>query len=113
MKRTITMKYAAAYYGGKRIDYVMLNVRTYFKLRDSETHKYVITIVLAKDGEYRLVTDYEGSYNIWQIYGDDMENDTFIGSICTRYFRKLFFTADQRRRYNITVKKVRIKSEKK
>lgn len=98
MRRTITMKDNNLYHRGNHIDYVMNSIRHFFKLKNSRVYKYVITIVEGTEYSFRG----DRSYYILKI------DDKFIGSLCIRHFNKFFFSPDPKKKYDITVKKVKI-----
>ena len=106
MRRTITMKDERFYYRGKLVSYVRAAIRSYFKLGSSGLCKYVITIVESKTGKYRLVHNRMGDFDVWHNWQDA---DRFVGAVCFTHFKKLFFHASSKKRYDITVEKVKIK----
>jgi len=76
----------------------MNSIRRFFKLKNSRVYKYVITIVEGTEYSFRKgVTSYILC-----------TEDKMIGCLCIRNFDKFFFSPDPKKKYNITVKKVRI-----
>ena len=97
MKRTIEVKNEEAYYRGNNIGYMASNIRKFFRLDNSRTYKYVITIT--EDGVFGFSPD--AIYYVVRQYGQH------VGIICRDSFDKLFFKPEVGMKYNITVKKVR------
>lgn len=111
MKRTITMKSGRVYYHGQKIDYMFHAIRDHFKLIDSNTYKYIVTIVESMTGRYQFRNGH--CPDMYDLYKIGKKRDFLIESICKSKFKRVFFKPWVRKRYNITVKKVKIKSEKK
>lgn len=102
MRRTIIMRNCGnVYYLGKYVEYMFSAMCRHFKLWDSDTHKYIISIVESKTGEYQ----FKHSGSRYRLYKGKM----FIQEVCKDHFVRIFFRPLVRKRYNITVKKVRIK----
>jgi hypothetical protein len=103
MKRTIEIRKGAAYYRGKFIDEMSGVLRHSFKLKNSNVFKYVITIVEGSQFMIREdLTDYLVHVNSCSTGGS-----LYKGLVCKRHFDKLFFPLDEKKTYDITVKKVR------
>ena len=108
MKRTIEMKDGGyVFYRGKRIDWILSTLRTYFKLL--RYGKFVVTIVEGTD--YQIIPDPDQvvpgdtSTALYQIVvnGGTGYEDLFV---CREHFDNLFFKPDNKKSYNITVKEV-------
>lgn len=98
MRRTVEMRQENIYYRGKKVDYLAEYIRNHFNITNSRVYKYVITIVEGTEYNFR-------NFSL-EYFGLHIGN-SFIGVICKEYFEKVFFRPDPKKRYNITVKKVR------
>ena len=109
MRRTIEMRQEDAYYKGRKIDYVSYFIRKYFELRNSRVFQYVITIVEDSFGEFTFSAGRSGKSSFFDLY----RGGSYAGSLCQGHFKKLFFTPDYTKKYNVVIKKVRKKKAKK
>ena len=108
MRRTITIENGHVYYLGKEIDYLLDSIRSHFGLKNSRIYKYVISIVESKTGRYNV--ERSGAMDdMYALYEIEDGAGSFVGEICQEHFVKIFFRPWLKKRYNITVKKVRIK----
>ncbi len=120
MKRTIEMKGMYVYYRGKCLDWVLSTVTEHFEL--GEEGKYIVTIV--EGNQYQIINDpgqiVDNPDDI-ELYAIIVEGDIELYAIiveggtgyerifvCRKHFDKLFFKPDFDKRYDITVKEVRI-----
>ena len=96
MKRTIEVKWGSElYYGNRLISWLTPSIRLGFGIKGG---RYKITIVKGK--EYRFET--------WgNVYVVRNQSSKPCGRICRNIFNKFFFKPDGRKRYDITVKKVK------
>ena len=101
MKRTVTMDHGCLYYRGKEVEYMYSDMRDHFGLKDSETHKYVITITESKTGKYRFAH----SGNMYAVY----KGKKCISEVCKNHLVRIFFRPLVKKRYNISVRKVKIR----
>ena len=93
MKRTIEVKRdGAVYYRGYYEACLLNTVRKQFKMWRLGRYKITIT----KGTKYRL----DHSVHIW-------DAGKIVGYVCHRRFISLFFEPDGRKRYDITVKRVK------
>jgi len=103
MRRTIQVRDCGeVYYANRYVGYLVQGLRGRFKLEDSRTCKYAITITESKGGEFLFKKD---CVDFYAVYEDGLR----IGGVCGTLFSKLFFKPNLRKQYNITVKKVKIK----
>ena len=103
MKRTITLRNNIVFYRGKAIDKMVMSIRSYFKLKNSKVYKYVVTIVEGTQFSIEIDEEY---YSIFKEGIKSPQN--YAGLVCQEHFDKLFFPFDENKKYDITVKKVRL-----
>ncbi len=97
MKRTIVVKYIdQVYYRGRHISWLTPSIRIGFNIITEG--KYEIAITKGKEYRFRAGSN---TYNVCNKSGES------YGGVCKRLFAKLFFKPDGRKRYDITVKKVK------
>jgi len=103
MKRTIEMKNNHVYYRGKKIGYVLSSTSEFFGLKNARVYKYAVTIT---EGTQYIVENskYEAFY-----YLKNAETGASLGLVCKEIFDRLFFVLNLKKRYNVTVKKIRKK----
>ena len=103
MKRTIEVKRDAesrqpyAYYGGKQRGYIAITIQKRFGIQAEG--RYRITVTEGREFE-PINADCSCCFCIQDEHG-------IYGKICRTEFAKLFFKPDGRKRYDITVKKVK------
>ncbi len=102
MKRTIEVKSCDMYYRGKEYAFLNDSLCTHFKIWDG---KFVITINLGKNYRFEASrnshTEDRKDRNVFD------KNGIRCGFVCEKLFTKLFFKPNARKRYDITVTRVK------
>ena len=109
MKRTIEVRYGWAYYRGQTLGTLCENIRNHFNMAFCGTEHYKISV--RDGGRYRISRYYYKAQDASEIYyyinlGNGM-GLKHAGVVCQIAFTKLFFKPDGRKRYDITVKRVK------
>ena len=97
MRRTVEIRNGYIYYGGMRLGWLMKKVRLYFNLPRNGR----VAITIKKGSFYKIMTDGNGDISFHH------KNEGRVGYICVKRFQRLFFRPDGRKRYDITVRKVK------
>ncbi len=118
---TIKIQGNNAYYKGVKLGSLVDCIINHFKLKNGE--EYVITIT--EGSEYRItedggfgIDDYRPDiyrpdiyhfYKKTKIFGffSSSTKTKYVGLACKQHFNNLFFVPDSKKRYSISVKKVR------
>ena len=106
MEQTIKIQSDNAYYKGVKLGFLVNCIINHFRLENGE--EYVITITEGRG--YRISGDKEEYYNFYKetkILRFFPSLSKYVGLVCKQHFNNLFFVPDPKKRYNITVKKVR------
>ncbi len=97
MVRTITIKHNHAYHRNKHLGYIVSDIRELFGLYDDS--KYTVTITEGTQFEFK-----PPFFNLrYCLY----KNGKAVGVICRYQFSKLFFEPDYKKKYDITVKRIK------
>ena len=102
MKRTIILKDGTVYYRNVDLGELVDNITDQFDIRDDG--KYSITVEEDIDGVFSFESDEPDDDRT--LYHELHYEGIYIGIVCMAHFDKLFFTPDERKNYNIIVKKV-------
>ena len=103
MKRIIDMSGAYLCHKGSSIGMLVDTIRKHFKLKSG--HNYEITIIEGKKYIFKI---HEGSMSMYyDVYRKCFLFNDYVGLVCKEEFDNLFFVPDLKKRYDITVKKVK------
>ena len=103
MKRTIKLKHDYVYYGNEKRGYLVSGILHRFGFeRDG---RYVITIVKGTRFTFPKYPHRKELYSL-------KEKGKRLGVICVSQFDRLFFKPDGRKRYDITVKRVKTRRKR-
>ncbi len=101
MKRTIVIRKSHVYYRGKWLGLFSCNIDSMFGFR--QNGKYIITIT--EGGSYKIDLGSCDRKRFFTVRGGSRTHRP--ASVCLKQFINVFFKPDSRKRYDITVKKVK------
>lgn len=98
MRRTITInKNGCVHYGNRAVGYPTDLLRKSFKLKNNKRY----SIIIVKGTQYQIYRTMKTLYGITDV--TTKWTPEFMGVVCKNAFDKLFFKADGRKRYDITI----------
>lgn len=103
---TIKIQNSNAYYEGVKLGFLTACLIDHFKLKNGE--EYVITITEGRG--YKINGDKEAYYHFYKttkILRFFPGFTKYVGLICKQHFNNLFFVPNSKKRYSISVKKIR------
>ena len=103
MKRIIDMSGHYLYHEGSRLGLIVRAISNHFTLRAG--YDYEVTIVEGKKYIFKI---HEGSMSMYyDVYRKCFLFNDYVGLVCKEEFDNLFFVPDLKKRYDITVEKVK------